>query len=147
MGRQGDSMKMCSKCGVEKSDTDFYNNRRSCKQCVSEMYRVWYNTRSDAAIFRDIRKKEAGLLKVDQEEKYMIMVIESSPEYIKEKCQQEIYNYRKQFNEKLDDRSFTCCKILKEHHDVLKEDPEHLTTEFIKKMSGCKCKVNIEEEV
>jgi len=34
----------------------------------------------------------------------------------------------------------SCCTILKSHHDLLKDDPEHLPTEFIKKLSQCKCK-------
>jgi hypothetical protein len=33
----------------------------------------------------------------------------------------------------------TCCTILKSHHDILKDDPERLSTEFIKSLSNCKC--------
>jgi hypothetical protein len=33
----------------------------------------------------------------------------------------------------------SCCKILKKHHDALKDDTERLSTEFIKKMSKCSC--------
>jgi hypothetical protein len=32
-----------------------------------------------------------------------------------------------------------CCKILLDHHEDLKYDPEHLTTDFIKKLSKCEC--------
>jgi len=32
------------------------------------------------------------------------------------------------------------CKILKKHHEQLKDDPEHLSTEFLQKIIGIKCK-------
>ena len=34
----------------------------------------------------------------------------------------------------------SCCTILKSHSELLKDDPEHLSTAFIKKMSQCRCK-------
>jgi len=37
----------------------------------------------------------------------------------------------------------TTCDILKSHHDAVKDDPERLSTDFIKKLSGIprgKCK-------
>ena len=32
------------------------------------------------------------------------------------------------------------CDALTQHHNQLKDDPEHLTTEFIQKLVGVKCK-------
>jgi len=32
------------------------------------------------------------------------------------------------------------CKILTQHHDEMKDDPEHLSTEFMKNLIGAKCK-------
>jgi hypothetical protein len=31
------------------------------------------------------------------------------------------------------------CEILKKHHEILKEDPDHLSTEFIQKLIGIDC--------
>jgi hypothetical protein len=31
------------------------------------------------------------------------------------------------------------CKIITEHHEQMKDDPEHLTTDFIQKVVGEKC--------
>ena len=31
------------------------------------------------------------------------------------------------------------CEIIKKHHEILKEDPEHLPTDFIQKLIGIKC--------
>jgi len=33
----------------------------------------------------------------------------------------------------------SCCTILKSHAEILKDDPERLSTEFIKKLSKCDC--------
>lgn len=33
----------------------------------------------------------------------------------------------------------TCCDVLKSHHTSLKDDPERLTTTFIKNLSNCGC--------
>ena len=34
----------------------------------------------------------------------------------------------------------SACTILKKHHEAMKDDPEHLTTEFIKKLIKVDCK-------
>ena len=31
------------------------------------------------------------------------------------------------------------CEIIKKHHEILKEDPDHLPTEFIQKLIGIDC--------
>lgn len=33
----------------------------------------------------------------------------------------------------------SCPLILHKHHELLKHDPERLTTEFLVKLTGCKC--------
>lgn len=38
----------------------------------------------------------------------------------------------------------TCCEILKSHHEILKDDPERLFTDFIKSLSNCSCKEKIQ---
>jgi len=35
----------------------------------------------------------------------------------------------------------TCCEILEDHHNMMKDDPDHLSTDFIKKLSKCECEV------
>jgi len=34
-----------------------------------------------------------------------------------------------------------CKKVLREHHELMKDDPEHLTTEFLAELVGCNCPV------
>jgi hypothetical protein len=36
----------------------------------------------------------------------------------------------------------TCCTILESHHRLLKNDPDRLSTEFIKNLSKCECDKN-----
>jgi hypothetical protein len=31
------------------------------------------------------------------------------------------------------------CRIIRKHHEDMKDDPEHLTTEFIQKLIGREC--------
>ena len=33
-----------------------------------------------------------------------------------------------------------CVKMLRLHHELLKDDPERLTTDFLVEMTGCKCR-------
>lgn len=33
-----------------------------------------------------------------------------------------------------------CCDILEKHHEIMQDDPEHLSTNFIKRLSKCNCK-------
>ena len=32
-----------------------------------------------------------------------------------------------------------CCDVFKSHAEILKDDPERLSTDFIKKLSQCRC--------
>jgi hypothetical protein len=41
--------------------------------------------------------------------------------------------------EKYEAKRASCCNILYVHHELLKDDPNRLTTEFIKKITQCKC--------
>jgi antitoxin component of MazEF toxin-antitoxin module len=38
--------------------------------------------------------------------------------------------------------SRSCKKIIKAHHDKMKDDPERLTSKFLVEMTGCDCKKN-----
>lgn len=41
----------------------------------------------------------------------------------------------------------SCCDILESHHELMKDDPEHLPTEFIKEISQCSCKSSIRRKI
>jgi len=37
----------------------------------------------------------------------------------------------------------SCCEILEDHHNKLSADPERLSTDFIKRLSNCRCEKEI----
>jgi len=39
-----------------------------------------------------------------------------------------------------------CKKILQQHHNDLKDDPERLSTKFIADVAGCKCRLVIKKQ-
>ena len=51
-------------------------------------------------------------------------------------CSQECY---------WDRNGSMCRRILQQHHTMMQNDPEHLTTEFMVAMTGCRCKRNVKE--
>jgi hypothetical protein len=52
---------------------------------------------------------------------------------------------RRKFVVKESIQGSSCCTILKSHAELLKDDPERLSTDFIKKMSKCDCKKQVVE--
>ena len=63
----------------------------------------------------------------------------SDPEYKKnrlEKCKQYLRDHPEATGRKYTKQ---ICNIIKKHHNDMKNDPEHLTTDFIQKMVGIKC--------
>jgi hypothetical protein len=62
----------------------------------------------------------------------------------KEKIEQETLRRELLIASRIDP-SKSCCKILKQHALILKDDPERLSTDFIKNLSKCECE-EIEDE-
>jgi hypothetical protein len=62
---------------------------------------------------------------------------EEEEEQKKEKQKKEEY-FRRKYMER-------CCNIIKEHHDRMKDDPEHLTTDFLLDITGCNCQKRIKD--
>jgi len=62
---------------------------------------------------------------------------------VREKPQKANSKHQKPLNIQKEEMKKTtkgsCCVILESHHELLKYDPERLSTEFIKKMSRCVC--------
>ena len=119
-------MKVCNKCGEEKEEIEFYTDKRNgrlqlrCKKCQC--------------------KQTADISKVR---------LKQDPEYKKRYTMYQLeycYNKRRTRNciirkpiERLGEKSDATCKIICRHHKEMKDDPEHLTTEFLQKIVGRKC--------
>jgi hypothetical protein len=89
-------MKRCTKCGMEKDESEFYkdsrnnNNPRSwCKKCEGTLCRL---------LWRKHHPNPSNRGRVPK-----------------------------------------VCKIIRKHHEEMKDDPNHLTTDFIQKMVGRNC--------
>ena len=98
---KGVGMKRCSKCVIEKDESEFHTYNRKgktytdsyCKTCKKKYSIAWFNRLS-----------------------------------VKERA--EYYSQH---------RGNKTCNIIKNHHEEMKDDPEHMTTEFIQKIVGRKC--------
>jgi hypothetical protein len=112
--QEGCGMKTCTKCKQLKEDSDFYRSPAShgtawCKQCA-----IKYSRERNARLRLDTRDRP------------------------------EQYNGRRSKDSVLkirntDLKNKSACSIIQTHHDVQKDDPEHMTTEFIQKIVGRKC--------
>jgi len=56
-------------------------------------------------------------------------------------CGEPLLNGRVKYCTKCSPMPQTCCDFLRVHHDIYKDDPERLSTEFIKELMHCKCEV------
>ena len=113
-------MKVCGKCREEKDDTEFYRGGHGqlysyCKKCWSIYTAAYSENRKNS----DPTYKEKILIKNRETSRRYY----SNPENRKRKY------------------SIQTCKIIRDHHEDLKDDPEHLTTEFIQKLVGSKCDI------
>jgi hypothetical protein len=114
----------CNKCGIEKEESEFHSSmlkqrNYSCKVCVKERYRE--------------RSRKLGNL------------VRGSDEYnaAMSKARRDAYdrNHPLPLEINRSNRTTNPCRILKIHHELLKDDPERLTTDFIKKICKSKCDV------
>ena len=117
-------MRTCLHCNVEKDDTEFYRSKKDatgiqswCKDCQ----KTYANNRyKSLATDPEYRKK----LNAYQSERLRKIRREQG---VPERGVRGVY-------------TGVICNMIKKHHEELKEDPEHLTTEFMQKMLGRKCK-------
>jgi len=111
--------KICPICKTEKPILDFYKDKRQgirprCKSCSKLDATNWRKSKSIPKVkLTDIEKRE-------RQNTYQ-------REYRKTHKYQK--NYQKE-----------TCNFLKKHHEELKDDPDHLSCDFLKKIIGVDCK-------
>ena len=92
-------MKNCSKCGIEKAESEFYTGRKKCKVCIIEYSRKYQKTEKGKAVRRKYLQSEKGRVlrrkcdrKYKQSEKGI--VLKNKPiEKIKKRLRQRLYNF------------------------------------------------------
>jgi len=117
-------MRTCIHCNVEKNNSEFYRMKKDskgkqlwCKVCQKD----YTNTRY-----------QWNLANV--------------PNYLKIRNEyQKEYSRKRRRAAGLPERGVrgvytgVVCTMIKQHHEKMKDDPEHLTTDFMQKMLGRKC--------
>lgn len=118
-------MRTCPKCNTEKEDTEFYKNKKDangkqtvCKECQKVYAKDLYHSR-----------------------------VENEPDFrAKRNKYQCDYLRKKRRAAGIPERGIrgaytgVICNMIKKHHEEQKDDPEHLTTEFMQKILGRRCK-------
>ena len=110
-------MKQCRGCGEWKDESDFYKCdgylQASCKKCY----------------IKSVVERNRHRMQTD-------------PLYRKQHNECQRNRLRRINNTKNPRGEYTgaVCTIIHKHHDDMKDDPEHLTTEFLQELLGRKCK-------
>lgn len=124
-------MKTCTKCGISKDESEFHKDsknpdglRSRCKICISIKNKEFYYSLSE-----EEKKKRCINSCIYQ---YKIRIRNGS------NPQKKIENVGIT-KHKTDHVNYEVCKIILKHHEDMKDDPEHLSTEFIQKLIKVKC--------
>ncbi len=113
--------KVCRRCGKE----EFYAK----ELCYSCYRRQWLKNNPEK--YEHVKKKNVQYTK-ELWKKHPELKEKSLLKFIESKTHKELKE-----SESLKKQT---CKILREHAEEMKDDPEHLTTEFMQKLIGIKCK-------
>jgi len=119
-------MKRCPRCGKVKDTSEFYKNSNKksglsdyCKDCTREYRCELYNKspkyrntlRLKSCRYAYKKRRESGSIVYKPEHTIGVETV----------------------------LSYQTCEIIKKHHEDLKDDPEHLSTEFIQNLVGRNC--------
>lgn len=120
--------KVCIDCNEEKPIEEFYvfqgkYTSSYCKRCMKVR---WKRRRANP---------ETRLRDNQHMRDYLKMRRLNDPEF-REREREYYRAYYRSHPKK-------CCNVLIKHHNDLKDDPERLTTAFIKKMSRCSCNIEV----
>jgi len=105
----------------------------------NEYQRNWRKTEKGKAYIKEYQKKYRKRNK-NKIRKYYLDYYYKHKEKINKKNREYYFKNKRNIDRK--QRITKCIKILKEHHEKLKDDPEHLTTEFLSNLIGCNCERN-----
>lgn len=137
----------CTKCKLEKDETDFYNDKRRgngkgswCKKCINsdniQRHKIRY--KNDPAYRKKINnnqkcrywnaRKDAGLSSRHK------LSIEHTVTAMKKHIGGN-HSIKTEISK-------NPCVVLKAHAIVMKDDPERLTTKFLQNLIGRSCNLN-----
>lgn len=125
--------KVCTHCKIEKPSTEFYKNRCTkdglsdwCKSCLKISTKNWQRNNKD-------RLKEIhNNWKMRNPEK-----LKECVSSWKSRNHEKVKQYVKRSYQRRQQKD--CCEIIRQHHEDLKDDPERLSSDFIKSLVRVKC--------
>jgi hypothetical protein len=130
--------KVCTKCGIEKLHSEFYHLK----------YKNMDRLKSECKSCSNKRGLQIHTKRYLEDKEYREKITTKNREYRKKRYNEDpIYRkkcleHQRSINRKkgMGPRTNKVCDILKEHHEELKDDPEHLSCDFLKKIIGVDCK-------
>lgn len=136
-----EDIRVCAICKIEKPLSEFHKDSHHkycgghqyyCKSCRSARpprkspqtakMRICNKCRVEKPVTEFYSRKRDGIF------------------HVCKKCERELHEYKKVENPKPRGRKPTAvCNIIKRHHEEMREDPEHLSTDFLKKLLRVNC--------
>lgn len=130
--------KVCSRCKIEQSVSEFY---KSAKEADGLQYvcKTCQNPRKTG------RKRFA--FRAENGEKRCsrcFRILSTENFHTHPECVDGFHPWcrdcHREYNRSRPNNGHACMKILKQHHEDLKHDPERLSTKFIADVVGCRCR-------
>lgn len=140
--------KVCSRCKVEKDLSEFGKEKRTkdgykyhCKKCNSIICKERYKKTHPNAPGKGMKKGYWEKLTEEEKQERIKKMQEARKNYWDEKAPLP-ETYQRRFDpwqkEKFKFTLPTPCRALRVHAKQLKDDPDRLTTDFIKEIAGIK---------
>ncbi|CAK0771139.1 hypothetical protein CCP3SC15_420005 [Gammaproteobacteria bacterium] len=143
----------CRTCEKEKETSNFYvyssgTLHLDCKSCVCNQLKLRYDSNQSKLRYENRCKQKPTVFSIHPTTGFVrVLKWADNPfDILVPRRKTKTPKTQKTLSSPILPRPMSCsqyhacCTILKDHHDILKDDPERLSTEFIKKISGCECK-------
>ena len=136
-------MKLCKYCGIEKDEFEFHKDKR-LKSGISNICKACYNKQNRKRIIENLKNDPVKRAKNNKYQRsWFKNKCDSDPEFRlkRNELKREWYkiNKEKKGPKVKEPRDNLICKIIREHHELMKDDPQRMSTEFIQEIVGRKC--------
>jgi hypothetical protein len=134
--------RICKQCKQEKT-LDHFPLQKSKSQKSKKAWHIHtcYSCTGKKYNNRRIRKQHIQFCEICG----ILLIGTRARKYCKRCAPQKRKEYARQYAKEYIPPPKDCCDILLKHHKDRKDDPEHLSTKFIKELSNCSCEVKIDD--
>jgi hypothetical protein len=131
--------RVCSTCKIEKPLSEFHKDTTHgggyqyyCKSCRA--------VRPPRKSPQTIERKICNNCGVEKPVTEFYSSKRDGISHVCKKCEKDLYGYKKVENPKPRGRKPTSvCNLIKMHHEEMRDDPEHLSTDFLKNLLRVDC--------